>query len=76
MVLLLLTGCAKDTPTQSKIIRVPTETTAVVCDVLEKPLDKHMRSIVKNGEAILGAGADEVLVTGSELSDTFDGACN
>ena len=38
-------------------------------DVLDKPVDSHMRSVIANGEKIIGVGADEVVVTASELSD-------
>lgn len=69
----LLTACGTDTKIETRIVKVPTED--VVCEVMEKPLTKHMKSLVKNGDKILGTGADDVIVSGSELSDTFDGAC-
>lgn len=54
---------------------VYTRQISVVCDVLKGPVNKHMTSIVDNGEAIIGAGASEVVVTGSELSDVYDKSC-
>ena len=74
MGLLLLTACGSVTKVETKVVKVPTD--SVVCEVIEKPLTKHMKTIVKNGEKILGAGGDDVIVSGSELSDTFDGACS
>lgn len=47
----------------------------VVCDVLDKPVDRHMRSVIANGEKIIGIGADEVVVTASELSDVYKKSC-
>ena len=34
-----------------------------------------MRSIIDNGEGIIGIGADEVIVTGTEVSDAYDKSC-
>lgn len=42
---------------------------------MKGPIDKHMRSLIDNGEAIIGVGGDEVLVTGSEVSDAYDKSC-
>ena len=47
----------------------------VICDVLNKPVDRHMRSVIANGDKIIGLGADEVVVTASELSDVYKESC-
>lgn len=47
----------------------------VVCDVINKPLDRHMRAVVANGDRIINIGGDEVLVTASELSDVYKKSC-
>ena len=47
----------------------------VVCDVLNEPVDRHMRSVIANGEKIISLGADEVVVTASELSDVYKKSC-
>lgn len=47
----------------------------VVCDVLDKPVDRHMRAVIANGEKIISLGADEVVVTASELSDVYKKSC-
>ena len=47
----------------------------VVCDVLDKPVDRHMRSVIANGDKIISLGADEVVVTASELSDVYKKSC-
>ena len=49
--------------------------TGVVCSVLKGHINKHMRSIIDNGEGIIGIGADEVIVTGTEVSDDYDKSC-
>lgn len=71
MALLLLTACGNATVTKT----VEIGRTGTICSIIGKPLDRHMRAVVSNGEAILSAGADEVVVTASELSDTYEGAC-
>ena len=47
----------------------------VICDVLNKPVDRHMRSVIANGDKIINLGADEVVVTASELSDVYRESC-
>ena len=47
----------------------------VVCDVLNEPVDRHMRAVIANGEKIISLGADEVVVTASELSDVYRESC-
>ena len=47
----------------------------VICDVLNKPVDRHMRSVIANGDKIISLGADEVVVTASELSDVYQESC-
>ena len=47
----------------------------VICDVLNKPVDRHMRSVIANGDKIISLGADEVVVTASELSDVYRESC-
>lgn len=49
--------------------------TGVVCSVLKGPINKHMNSIIDHGEGIIGIGADEVIVTGTEVSDAYDKSC-
>lgn len=51
------------------------EKSAVVCDVLEGPVNRHMSTIVDNGENILEANAGEVIVTATEVSDVYDKSC-
>ena len=67
--ILLLTGCAKDM--EGKIV----DNAAVVCEVIEKPLDKHVNSILDFGRPILSVGGSEVLVTATELSDVYEASC-
>lgn len=73
MVVSLLTACANNTRTVTKEVIV--DRGAVVCDVLDKPVDRHMRSVIANGEKIIGVGGDEVVVTASELSDVYKKSC-
>ena len=73
MVTLLLTACASNTRTVTKEVIV--DRGSVVCDVLNKPVDRHMRSVIANGEKIINIGADEVVVTASELSDVYKKSC-
>ena len=73
MVVSLLIGCASNTRTVTKEVIV--DRGEVVCDVLDKPVDRHMRSVIANGEKIIGIGADEVVVTASELSDVYKKSC-
>ena len=38
-------------------------------------VDRHMRSVIANGDKIISLGADEVVVTASELSDVYQESC-
>ena len=73
MVTLLLTACASNTRTVTKEVIV--DRGSVVCDVLNKPVNRHMRSVIANGDKIISLGADEVVVTASELSDVYQESC-
>lgn len=67
----LLSACGSNT-VQTKTVYVENNT---VCDIIKKPMVTHMRTMVDNGEKMIGAGADEVLVTGVDLSDTYKETC-
>lgn len=71
--ILTVASCTNNTRTVTKEVIV--DRGAVVCDVLDKPVDRHMRSVIANGDKIIGLGADEVVVTASELSDVYITAC-
>ena len=73
MVTLLLTACASNTRIVTKEVIV--DRGSVVCDVLNKPVNRHMRSVIANGDKIISLGADEVVVTASELSDVYKLSC-
>ena len=73
MVISLLTACASNTRTVTKEVIV--DRGSVVCDVLDKPVNRHMRSVIANGDRIINIGADEVVVTASELSDVYKKSC-
>ena len=73
MVISLLTACASNTRTVTKEVIV--DRGEVICDVLNKPVDRHMRSVIANGGKIISLGADEVVVTASELSDVYKESC-
>ena len=73
MVISLLTACASNTRTVTKEVIV--DRGEVICDVLNKPVDRHMRSVIANGGKIISLGADEVVVTASELSDVYQESC-
>ena len=73
MVISLLTACASNTRTVTKEVIV--DRGSVVCDVLDKPVNRHMRSVIANGDKIISLGADEVVVTASELSDVYKESC-
>ena len=73
MVTLLLTACASNTRIVTKEVIV--DRGSVVCDVLNKPVNRHMRSVIANGDKIISLGADEVVVTASELSDVYKESC-
>ena len=66
-------SCANNTRTVTKEVIV--DRGEVVCDVLDKPVDRHMRSVIANGDKIINLGADEVVVTASELSDVYKKSC-
>ena len=66
-------SCANNTRTVTKEVIV--DRGEVVCDVLDKPVDRHMRSVIANGDKIIGVGGDEVVVTASELSDVYKKSC-
>ena len=66
-------SCASNTRTVTKEVIV--DRGSVVCDVLNKPVNRHMRSVIANGDRIINIGADEVLVTASELSDVYKKSC-
>ena len=48
---------------------------SVVCDVLGKPVSRHMRAVIANGDKIINIGGEEVVVTASELSDVYKKSC-
>ena len=73
MVVSLLTACASNTRTVTKEVIV--DRGSVVCDVLDKPVNRHMRAVIANGGKIISLGADEVVVTASELSDVYKKSC-
>ena len=66
-------SCASNTRTVTKEVIV--DRGSVVCDVLNKPVNRHMRSVIANGDRIISLGADEVVVTASELSDVHKKSC-
>ena len=66
-------SCASNTRTVTKEVIV--DRGSVVCDVLDKPVNRHMRSVIANGDRIINIGADEVVVTASELSDVYKKSC-
>ena len=66
-------SCASNTRTVTKEVIV--DRGSVVCDVLNKPVDRHMRAVIANGDKIIGVGGDEVVVTASELSDVYKRSC-
>ena len=73
MVVSLLTACGISTRTVTKEVIV--DRGEVVCDVLDKPVDRHMRAVIAKGDKIIGVGGDEVVVTASELSDVYKKSC-
>ena len=66
-------SCASNTRTVTKEVIV--DRGSVVCDVLNKPVDRHMRSVIANGGKIISLSEDEVLVSDSELSDVYKKSC-
>ena len=71
--ILTVASCTNNTRTVTKEVIV--DRGEVVCDVLNKPVDRHMRSVIANGDKIIGVGGDEVVVTASELSDVYKRSC-
>ena len=71
--ILTVASCTNNTRTVTKEVIV--DRGEVVCDVLDKPVDRHMRAVIANGDKIIGVGADEVVVTASELSDVYRESC-
>ena len=68
-------SCANNTQTRTVTKEVIVDRGEVVCDVLDKPVDRHMRAVIANGDKIIGVGGDEVVVTASELSDVYKKSC-
>ena len=73
MVTSLLIGCGSNTKVVTREVVVDRGNT--VCDVMKRPVGKHMNTVIDNGEKIIGIGAGEVVVTASELSDVYTTAC-
>ena len=73
MGLSLLTGCgvATEAKVETRYITKP----SAVCNVLKQPINKHMNAVIDNGEGLLKIKADEVVVTATEVSDAYEGAC-
>ena len=71
--ILTVASCTNNTRTVTKEVIV--DRGEVVCDVLDKPVDRHMRAVIANGDKIISLGADEVVVTASELSDVYKKSC-
>ena len=71
--ILTVASCTNNTRTVTKEVIV--DRGEVVCDVLNKPVNRHMRSVIANGDRIINIGADEVVVTASELSDVYKKSC-
>ena len=71
--ILTVASCTNNTRTVTKEVIV--DRGSVVCDVLNKPVNRHMRSVIANGDKIINLGADEVVVTASELSDVYKKSC-
>ena len=71
--ILTVASCTNNTRTVTKEVIV--DRGSVVCDVLNKPVNRHMRSVIANGDRIINIGADEVVVTASELSDVYKESC-
>ena len=66
-------SCGISTRTVTKEVIV--DRGEVICDVLNKPVNRHMRAVIANGGKIISLGADEVVVTASELSDVYKESC-
>ena len=66
-------SCSNNTRTVTKEVIV--DRGSVVCDVLGKPVNRHMRAVIANGDKIINIGGEEVVVTASELSDVYKKSC-
>ena len=73
MAISLLVGCGSNTRTVTKEVIV--DRGSVVCDVLGKPVSRHMRAVIANGDKIITIVGEEVVVTASELSDVYKKSC-
>ena len=71
--ILTVASCTSNTRTVTKEIIV--DRGSVVCDVLDKPMNRHMRAVIANGDKIINIGGEEVVVTASELSDVYKKSC-
>ena len=71
--ILTVASCTNNTRTVTKEVIV--DRGEVVCDVLDKPVDRHMRAVIANGGKIINIGGEEVVVTASELSDVYKKSC-
>lgn len=71
--ILTVASCGNNTRTVTKEVIV--DRGEVVCDVLDKPVDRHMRAVIANGDRIINIGGEEVVVTASELSDVYKKSC-
>ena len=73
--ILAVASCGSNIQTRTVTKEVIVDRGNVVCDVLDKPVSRHMRSVIANGDKIINLGADEVVVTASELSDVYKKSC-
>lgn len=71
--ILTVASCTSNTRTVTKEVIV--DRGSVVCDVLGKPVNRHMRAVIANGDKIINIGGEEVVVTASELSDVYKKSC-
>ena len=71
--ILTVASCTNNTRTVTKEVVV--DRGEVVCDVLDKPVNRHMRAVIANGDKIINIGGEEVVVTASELSDVYKRSC-
>ena len=73
--ILAVAGCGSNTQTRTVTKEVIVDRGNVVCDVLGKPVNRHMRAVIANGDKIINLGGEEVVVTASELSDVYKKSC-
>ena len=71
--ILTVASCTSNTRTVTKEVIV--DRGSVVCNVLGKPVNRHMRAVIANGDKIINIGGEEVVVTASELSDVYKKSC-